>query len=388
MDTMPKVLLLTNIPNPYRIPLFNELSGQLKASGICLKVLFGASGYRRRQYKLDMNTFQFDYEILNSGKYDAGNPEKTFFTYSGLSSALKKENPDCIIVNGFSAGTLRVWWHSLFHPLPYIIWSGTIEIRGEDHSRLRIFQRKFLLRKASAFIAYGKRASEYLVSLGAPREKVFIARNTVDTTFFSHRADEERKNIIQEGPMRFIYVGFLSRKKNLMCLMEAIVLLHARRNDFRLELVGEGEDRALFEAFVQEKALEDIVSFTGYVQKDGLPARLAGSHCFVFPSEYDVWGLVVNEAMAAGLPVIASPLSGVTDDLVENNTNGFIVDFSNPKTVALKMAWLLDHPGQAAKMGEASRMIVEQKASIPVSAAGMVSAIKFVINAPNPSISG
>ena len=382
METQKKVVVVTNIPNPYRIPLFNELDRQLRNAGIRLKVLFAAAGYRRRQYQLDMNDCRFDYEILDSGKYDVGDPEKTFFTYSGMMPALKKEKADCIVINGFSAGTLRLWWHSFFHPVNYIIWSGTVASRSASHSSLRVFQRKLLLRRASAFIAYGKKAQDYLVTMGAPRKEIFIARNTVDTTFFSEQTSAIRNALLPQAreKMRFIYVGFISRKKNLQNMLEAVVLLHAKRSDFELELVGEGSDRAYFETLVREKALEDVVQFTGYVQKEKLPALFARSHCFLFPSEYDIWGLVVNEAMAAGLPCISSIHSGVTEDLVEDRVNGFAVDFSQLKNVAGKMAWILDHPLEARHMGEAAKLIVEQKAGIPISAAGMVAAIKSVIN--------
>ncbi len=109
-----KVLLIKNIPNPYRILLFNELNNQLKEQGIKLKVVFGALGYARRKWKVDMTECIFDYETLSSKKIALGNSEKTMFTYSGLFHIINKEKTDVIIVTGFSVATTKLWLRSLW----------------------------------------------------------------------------------------------------------------------------------------------------------------------------------------------------------------------------------------------------------------------------------
>ena len=109
---MKKVIVVTNIPNPYRIPLFNEMWRLCNDRKIEFKVIFGAQNYARRKFVLDMNDCLFPYEILDSQKINFGNLEKIVFTYKGLLNALAKEKPDCIIINGFSVGTLRLWWRS------------------------------------------------------------------------------------------------------------------------------------------------------------------------------------------------------------------------------------------------------------------------------------
>lgn len=378
---MKKVIVVTNIPNPYRIPLFNEMWRLCNDRKIEFKVIFGAQNYARRKFVLDMNDCLFPYEILDSQKINFGNLEKIVFTYKGLLKALAKEKPDCIIINGFSVGTLRLWWRSWFTKTTYIIWSGTVKSRGGKFSFLRILQRKMLRRRASAFVAYGQRAKEYLQELGAASEKIFIARNTVDTRFFSEQTDRERLKLSPDVlRMHFTYVGFIIRKKNLLQLLKAVKILSLQRTDFVLDLIGDGQDKVYFEDYVKANQLEKVVHFAGFVQKSNLPTWLAKSSCFVFPSNYDIWGLVVNEAMAAALPCISSVNSGVTVDLIEDGKNGFAVDFSDPKLVAEKMDWILDNREKAKEFGLNARKTIAEKASIHVSARGLLDAACSVIN--------
>lgn len=378
---MKKVIVVTNIPNPYRIPLFNEMWRLCNDRKIEFKVIFGAQNYARRKFVLDMNDCLFPYEILDSQKINFGNLEKIVFTYKGLLNALAKEKPDCIIINGFSVGTLRLWWRSWFTKTAYIIWSGTVKSRGGKFSFLRILQRKMLRRRAAAFVAYGQRAKEYLQELGAASEKIFIARNTVDTRFFSEQTDRERLKLSPDVlRMHFTYVGFIIRKKNLQQLLKAVKILSLQRTDFVLDLIGDGQDKVYFEDYVKANQLEKVVHFAGFVQKSNLPTWLAKSSCFVFPSNYDIWGLVVNEAMAAALPCISSVNSGVTVDLIEDGKNGFAVDFSDPKLVAEKMDWILDNREKAKEFGLNARKTIAEKASIHVSARGLLDAACSVIN--------
>lgn len=100
---MKKVVLITNIPNPYRVPLFNELSKQLKNEDIHLKIIFANKTYKRRFFELNENDFQFDYSFLNNEAITVGNnSENSYFTYKGLLKQLNIEKPDSIIVSGFS----------------------------------------------------------------------------------------------------------------------------------------------------------------------------------------------------------------------------------------------------------------------------------------------
>jgi len=370
-----KVIIVTNIPNPYRIPLFNEIHRQLLVHGIELKVIFGSESYSRRKFKLNFAECSFNYSFLDSGKYSLGDQEKTLFTYKGLIKALKAEQPDTVILSGFSIAVTKVWLYSLTHRISYCIWSGSVEKRGRNDSFLRRLQRKIVSSGAASFIAYGSLAAKYLQKLGIPERKIYTAINTVDTTFFSTETASIRKVLIPETPKRFTYIGYLSPRKNIIKLLEVILEFSRERKDFILDVIGDGEDKPNLVEFVQKNGLNNYVRFHGFRQKAELPAFLAKSFGFLFQTGFDIWGLVLNEAMAAGLPCICSPNAGAAADLIKDGETGFIIDYDDRKSVISKMRWILDNPEEAANMGQKARRFIEKQASLQVSASGFVDAI-------------
>ncbi len=370
-----KVVIVTNVPNPYRIPLFNEIHSQLLRRGIEMKVIFGSESYSRRKYKLNLAECSFTYEFLDSSKYNFGDLEKTYFTYKGLINALKLEKPDCVVISGFSMGTTRLWWYSLFNKVNYIIWSGTIIRKGRTDSFFRRIQRKIISFRASAFVVYGTLAKEYIRSLGVAQEKIDIAINTVDTSFFTIETNAIRTVLAPEAVAHLTYVGYLSPRKNVIRLLEIIRKLSMERRNFVLDIIGDGEDKPNLEKFVKTNSLSEFVHFHGFRQKAELPAYLAKSNCFLFQTDFDIWGLVLNEAMAAGLPCICSPNAGASIDLITEGETGFIIDFKREAEVINKISWILDHPIESKLIGQMARSFIEKEASVQQSASGFVKAI-------------
>ncbi len=376
-----KVVIVTNVPNPYRIPLFNEIHMQLLQKGIELKVLFGSESYTRRKFRLNLAECSFAYEFLESGKYHFGNEEKTYFTYKGLIKALKKENADRVVINGFSLGTTRLWWYSFFRKTAYIIWSGAIEKEGRNDSFLRRIQRKLVSSRVISFITYGTLSGKYLKQLGIPEEKIYIAINTVDTTFFSTETRAIRKSLAPESKVRLTFIGYLSPRKNVMRVLEIVQELRQEGRSFVLDIIGDGEDKPNLEKFVHENSLDEFVHFHGFRQKAELPAFLAVSKCFLFQTDFDIWGLVLNEAMAAGLPCISSVHAGATADLIKDQETGFVVDYKDKEQVKNRIRWVMDHPDEAEKIGQKARAFIEKEVSIQVSASGFVKGILHGVSA-------
>lgn len=374
-NRMKKVLIVTNIPNPYRIPLFNELNVQLKKEGIDLKVAFGATTYARRQYKVDPSEFKFDYEILHTATFNIGNEEKVFFLYQGLLRLIKREQPEKIIIIGYSIGTLKIWLRSFFKKTNYLIWSGTILKKGLNDSFLRKLQRKILLKRASGYIAYGSKAKEYLLSMGVKPERIHVGINTVDTTFFNANTELLRASLPPQTKKHLTYIGYLIERKNVIRILEAVKLLSQTRADFILDIVGDGSDRDNLENYVQEHKLHSYVLFHGYKQKQELTQYLCRSNCFLFQTDFDIWGLVLNEAMAAGVPCIASTEAGSSYDLIKEGETGFTADYRNTKDVLKKINFLLDNPEKAKEMGQNARKFIAANASIKISSRGFVNAV-------------
>lgn len=372
MPETKRILLISNVPQTYRIPLFNEIDRQLKARGMELMVVFAADGYKRRKSRIDFSEMKFRYEILKSLKLNFGNIEKTMFTYGGTGRVISQFRPDKIIVLGYSLATIKIFLRSFFRKTDYVIWSGAVVLAGNHYSWSRQLIRKQLVRRASAFIAYGSKAKEYLISLGAPRDKVHIGINTVDTDFFSQETAKLRNVPAQK---HLLYVGYLVPRKNVGRVLEIIEQLSRTRKDFVLDILGDGSERPMLEKMVADKNLGQQVSFHGFRQRNELPGYFAQSSCFLFQTDFDVWGLVLNEAMAAGLPVLSSLNAAATYDLIIDGETGFAVDFENTPSIIEKINLLLDHPETVNEIGLNAQRLIQSRASIAVSARGFVNSV-------------
>ncbi len=376
---MKKVVLITNIPNPYRVPLFNELSKQLKNENTRLKIIFANKTYKRRLFRINENDFNFDYCYLNNEAITVGNnSENSYFTYKGLFQQLKNENPDVIIVSGFSSATIKVFLYSLIKRTPYIIWNGSIAKKGRKDSFIRTLQRRLLTSFATAFVAYGSKAKEYLIKLGASENQVFISTNTVDTSYFEIATNDCRLSIDDDGLNHFLYLGYLVPRKNVGLLIDMANNLQKQRNDFCIDVIGDGESREQLELKVKNLGLSQFVKFHGFKQKHELPPYFAQTKALLFQTDFDIWGLVLNEAMAAGVPCLSSVNAGASSDLIKNGYNGFIVDYENKSDIIEKINFIIENPEKVIEMGKRASEFVNTNANLNVCAKGFVNAIRSI----------
>lgn len=363
---MKKVLLVTNVPTPYRVPLFQGLNTAYREAGWELTVAFGERGYTRRKYTLQEDQFGFKHIFLNGGKkQDSSNPEATVFLYRGLMHHLLEINPDHVIVSGFSPATVRVWWWSITHRKTFSIWSGTIPQRGKSFGYARTLFRRLIASKASGFLAYGTEARRYLLELGLNAEKIDIATNTVDTAFFKEQTAKCReRNQNDDQPFTFTYIGYLVPRKKVEQILFAAGQLKKQRNDFRIRIVGDGTMRESLDSLAREMGIADSIVFEGHKQISELPAILAQTDVFLFQTGFDIWGLVLNEAMAAGIASIASIHGGATTDLIRDEVNGFSMDYAQTDSLTARMSWCIDHPVEIRSMGLHASKYVEDNAGI------------------------
>ena len=206
----------------------------------------------------------------------------------------------------------------------------------------------------------GKSSFEYVRKYGAAAEDIFTAPNAVDTDLFARRASEVRsdsstfRQALHLPPRFFLFVGRLVAEKGVFDLLEAYGKLSAElRQLIGLVFVGEGEVRSEL-----ERRSKDIVPgqvlCQGFAQREELAAYYALSEALVFPTQTDPWGLVVNEAMACGLPVITTTAAGCTADLVENSWNGRVIRSGDVGELASAMEDLGRDPVTRSQMGNHS----------------------------------
>lgn len=370
------VLLVTNIPNPYRIALFNRVDQQLKESGYGFRVIFGAATYSRRKYELKESAIQFENKILKSTTLHFGNNEHTYFFYQGLCRYILKMKPSVVIASGFNLATFKIALLSLFMSFRMIIWSGSIVHKGRNDSWLRMLYRKWLIHRSKTFIVYGTKAGNYLKQLGASPSDIFTAINTVDTQFFAKETRKLRGSHPLKPPYHFCTIGYFSKRKNGTAILKVIKKLSERNSDFILDVIGEGSDLENMKAYVQENKLNNYIVFHGYRQQHELPHFLANSIGFLFQTDFDIWGLVLNEAMSSGIACLSSLNAGATEDLIIHGKNGFAVNFEDIETTANYLEFLLRNPDKAADMGKEASETIQHRANLEISAEGFVNSIK------------
>ncbi len=369
-----KILLISNIPTPYRVPLLNHLNTLFRDHGYHFFVLFSSRSSDRRKWKIDSSDMHFDHSFLmdnlKNGTYSS------IFGYKNLTKFIKNTQPAVCITNGFSVATLYLWFLSLYKPIKYIIWSGDILTKGRKVNFLRTFYRKIITRRASTYIAYGTMAKKYLKSLGAKPEKIFIGINTVETEYFATSTSTYKSNKSKDNIKRILFIGYLTNGKRLDLMLKAFSELLKVRNDIIFDIVGDGPHKSILLELTNNLRINDNVVFHGYQQRENLPQFLSSADCFVFPSEYDIWGLVLNESMAAGVPCISSIHAGATHDLINDGENGFAVDFSDIQNVVSKICILFQDEVLAKSISINAQNTIQRRASIPKSAAGFLDAVE------------
>lgn len=173
---------------------------------------------------------------------------------------------------------------------------------------------RFFLRQ-DAIITPGTLSTEAIRRMGARPERIFQAFNSVDVRGFAERvaAIRAQQPAATDGGHRYLFVGQLIPRKNVAALISAFV--DVAGPDDTLTVAGDGPLRADLEKQAAAAGLTDRVRFRGLLDERGVVAELATHHTLVLPSTEEVWGLVVNEALAAGLHVVVSDRCGVTPDV-------------------------------------------------------------------------
>lgn len=161
----------------------------------------------------------------------------------------------------------------------------------------------------------------------------------------------------RDRDQRLLFVGRLAAVKGIPILLEALVKLRAQHPGVRLTLVGDGPERESLKALAARLGVADMVTFAGYADEDGVAAHLAGSDIFVLPSFAEGVPVVLMEAMAARLPVVASRVAGVPE-LVEDGESGFLVPPGDVAALTARLGTLLADPERGATMGETGRQKV------------------------------
>ncbi len=316
---MKRVLVVNNIPAPYFEPLFARLG---KEPDWLLRVCYTSTwnenaGWAERA----LGEVRYQTVIL-----DQRLPWLTRWLNSSISAAVSllaelwRERPDYIISYGYTLlpqFVAIVWAIATATPIAII---GDANIHTDKARGLRRLLKRFwlrrVIRRAAALIAIGTANRRFWESYGARDGQLYEARYAVDNDYFGHAADGEladewRDKLRLKARVVFLFVGRLVKRKNVDLIIQAMQQLPDE--DLALLIVGDGDERAALETLA---AGDRRVIFAGSASPNELTRYYSLGDVLVLPARDEPWGLVVNEAMASGLAVIAHEHCGAAVDLV------------------------------------------------------------------------
>lgn len=379
-----RVTIVCNQVIPYRTPVFDSLAAQ---TGIDLQVVYLSKREKNREWEVARP--RHDHLMLPSWSTYVSSRDWPIHLHRGLAEALNKRNPDVVVTMGYdSPGFWQAAYWAMRHGAGRVLYMGSTAMSSRTKvGPIALLRRRFVS-EMHAFLAYGSWARDYLLALGANWEDIFVGINTVDVGTVARSVDAAEP-IARRAAHELLYVGQLIRRKGVHVLIDALALLGGA-SDWRLHIAGSGPEEPALRAQIAVLGLESRVIFHGYKQTPELAPIMAGCDILVMPSQSEVWGLVVNEALAAGLFVVAGQTAGAVPDLLRDGINGYATDANHPRKLATTLARAMAAPKDrmairasvlpytpqftADRLGEAIRHAAVRAARSPhAEAAGSVS---------------
>jgi glycosyltransferase involved in cell wall biosynthesis len=226
-------------------------------------------------------------------------------------------------------------------------------------------KRYWVSRHYDAAFVGGEHSAAYLERLGLQRSKIWRGYDVTDNETFSREAARARSQkrilLLKLGlpEQYFLYVGRFSPEKNLQRLLTAYSqYAHGVGNKaWGLVMVGSGPLESGLKTMASSLGLSNVL-WPGFQQTGLLPSYYALASCLILPSLTEAWGLVINEAMACGLPILASERCGAGVDLIFPGLNGYLFNPYNVQEMSSLMEWMTSGQADAQAMGEISQMII------------------------------
>lgn len=386
-----RLAVLTSHPIQYQAPLFRALAARPE---IDLHVFFCCPwGVTERRDPGFGVKFKWDIPLLDGYRHSflrnlSPSPSPNHFwglVNPGIVGELAPERFDALLLQSWALATnWMAWATASVRGLPLLFRgesNGLNEPRGPKGRAKHALLRRFFQR-IDAFLVIGSYNEGFYRSYGIPEDRLFWTPYAVDNEYFMRRRIalegekarlRARERLPADVPV-ILYAGkFLSRKRPFD-LLEAYARIRGQVRA-SLVLVGDGPIRKAMEEFVTARGLDDDVRFLGFRNQGELPQCYALADVFVLPSDFETWGLVINEAMCFGLPVITTDRVGAVADLVREGVNGFTYPVGDVGVLAERLLHVLQDAGLRRAMGRHSLQLISRW-DIPQDLDGILQALE------------
>ncbi len=372
-----RVALLTNILSPYRLPVYRDLA---ETPGWRLRVLVGAESNPdwRRAYAgvHERGNRVLDVEVVRSRSFrhrevihraGGGAQSVEIQLPFGALEALLRFRPDVVVSGELGARTALGALYARLARIPLVIWSYQSRAWAATAGCARRAWRRALLARADAVVGMGIQAREVLRALGVPAARLFDAPNAHDheslTAALAGRDATALRAALRAGlgcrEKLALVAGRLVAAKGIRPLLAAWRALEPELRDaWTLLFVGDGPLRPEIETAAAAGPPGEILCCGAVAARD-MADFYGGADLLLFPSLGDPWGLVVNEALACGVPVLCSRLAGCADDLIRPGENGWCFDPLDADDFGRALAGALSCPDRE-RMGHRAREIAKR----------------------------
>ncbi len=369
------LVVLTNIPTPYRTAFFDALAEEASRAGKRFHVLYCAKTEPGRQWPYDASKMRHAHTVLRgfhpslTGIHAHLNP--------GVLAELNLLKPDTLILAGsWNTPTMLVAGLNIYSPPPRrFFWSEGHADAVLHKSGLIAWLRRRVYRTFDGFAVPNAKSAEWaLAQAGSPRQVVTLP-NAIDAKFFARPSaasrQEARRQLGLEGEGRvLVQVSALSSRKGVLELARAFLGLSAEdRRGSKLLFVGEGEQRTQLESLTAGSG--GAVRLLGQLPPQEVRRVLWAADAFVLNTRLDPNPLSAIEAAAAGLPIVLSAAAGNVREVVEVPRTGFVIKDASDPSEALR-AVLNASDAQLAEMGAGSAELARTQFDAPAVARSLV----------------
>lgn len=327
-----KVVAIMAVPAPYRNPVFGQLNDFFGKNFTAIYCT-GTEPLRGWKYKITNH----EHIYLKDNYKKTG--DQRHFVHNNLDiwKHLLRIKPDVVIINGFNPTHLYGWLYAFLFRKKHIVWIEGWKLNDAQLTPLHTWVRKLVFSYTQAYIGPGIKTADLYKSYGAKDCNIFTS------PLF---ADAEKFNLclpFNERQYDIMFSGQLYERKMPLFFVEVAEEIAKVYPKLRVLIVGDGP---LKENVLSRFSKAQIdYHYPGLLPHEDLPQYYSASKIFLFTTKLDAWGVVANEALATGTPVITTPYAGVSDDLVQNNINGFVLE-PNVKLWAEKVVELLSNQDQ------------------------------------------
>lgn len=307
-----RAAMITNIPAPYRIPVLDRLARDPR---VRLHVYYAARREPEREW--DLPALEHEHSFLRENF--RARPSRTIHNNPDVWRELRRLDPEVVVTNGFNPTHLYAFFYAWLWRRAHVTMTDGTLVHEQSLSALHRLVRRIVFARSHASIVASEGGRALLHSYGVPDDRIHLSPLCANPAM-------SWESVVPCSPgLDFLFSGRLIDTKNPVFALEVAHGV-ARRTGrrIRLAVLGSGPLQQALQLRAAQLGSEVELVAPGHVSQADVPAWFASARVFLFPSSWDAWGVVANEACHAGVPVIVTPHAGVAGELIRDGVNGYV----------------------------------------------------------------